>query len=187
MDQAPGDFRSELALALACYHLRDYAAAEEHFRRLVGSSGPRATARSMLACSQRMQGHWDEARVELSFLKDARPGDWAAMSRQCLDCVERGEQKLVGALRARRRSGQMLRALAGAAAGGLWLAYGLAQDLFKREAQWAVVPLFLLALLVVRSLRRISGRELPGEFGNAEQGLICWQSTAWMRPRQSEF
>jgi tetratricopeptide (TPR) repeat protein len=187
VDQAPGDFRSELALAVACYHLRDYAAAEEQFRRLAGSSGMRATARSMLACSLRMQSKWDDARAELSFLKGGKPGDWGAMSQQCLDCVERGEQKLVGALRARRRSGQMWRALAATAAGGVWLAYGMAQHLFKREAQWAVIPLFLLVLLVARSLKRISGRELPGEFGNAEQGLICWQSTSWMRPRQSGF
>ena len=186
-DQAPGDFRSELALAVACYQMRDYAAAEEHFRRLAGPSGLRATARSMLACSMRMQGNWDDARVELSFLKDARPGDWGAMSEQCRDCVERGEQKLVGALRGRRRNAQMWRALAASVAGGIWLVYGMTQDLFKREAQWAVVPLFVLALLVVRSLKRISGRELPDEFGNAEQGLICWQSTAWMRPRRSEF
>ena len=186
-DQAPGDFRSELALAVACYQMRDYAAAEEHFRRLAGPSGLRATARSMLACSMRMQGHWDDAGVELSFLKDGRPGDWRAMSEQCLDCVERGEQKLVGALRGRRRNAQMWRALAASVAGGIWLVYGMTQDLFKREAQWAVVPLFVLALLVARSLKRISGRELPDEFGNAEQGLICWQSTAWMRPRRSEF
>jgi tetratricopeptide (TPR) repeat protein len=187
VDQAPGDFRSELALAVACYHQRDYAAAEEQFRRLAGSSGLRATARSMLACSKRMQGNWDGARVELGFLKDAKPGDWGAMSQQCLDCVERGEQKLIGTLRARRRGGQMWRALAASIAGGIWIAYGLAEDLFKREAQWAVVPLFVLALLAVRSLKRISGRELPGEFGNAEQGMICWQATSWMRPRQSEF
>ncbi len=187
VDLAPGDFRCELALGTACYHQRDYAAAEEQFRRLAGSSGMRATARSMLACCHRMQGKWDEARVELSFLKDAAPGDWAAMSQQCMDCVERGEQKLIGPLRARRRGAQMWRALAASAAGGIWIVYSLAQDLFKREAQWAAVPLFVLALLVVRSLRRISGRELPGEFGSAEQGLICWQSTAWLRPRQSEF
>jgi len=187
VDQAPGDFRSELALAVACYHMRDYAAAEEHFRRLAGPSGLRATARSMLACSMRMQGSWDDARVELSFLKEARPGDWRAMSEQCLDCVERGEQKLVGALRARRQKGQMWRALAASLAGGIWLVYGMAQDLFRREAHWAVVPFFVLALLVARSLKRISGRELPDEFGNAEQGLICWQSTSWMRPRRSEF
>jgi tetratricopeptide (TPR) repeat protein len=192
-DQAPGDFRGELALAVACYQMRDYAAAEEHFRRLAGPSGLRATARSMLACSMRMQGNWDEARVELGFLKQASPGDrraglaWRAMSQQCLDCVERGEQKLAGALRRRRQGGQMWRAVAASVAGGIWVVYGMAQDLFKREAQWAVVPLFGLALLIARSLKRISGRELPDEFGNAEQGLVCWQSTAWMRPRRSEF
>ncbi len=187
VDQAPGAFRPELALALSCYHLRDYAAAEDQFKRLAGSSGLRAAARSMLACSLRMQSKWDDARVELGFLREARPGDWGAMSQQCLDCVERGEQKMFGAMRARRRSGQMWRSLAAVAAGGVWVIYGIAQKLFKREAQWAVIPLFVLGLLLVRSLKRISGRELPGEFGNAEQGLICWQSTAWMRPRHTEF
>lgn len=187
LDQAPGDSRSELALGVACYHMRDYAAAAENFRRLAGSSGLRATARSMLACSHRLQGHWDQARIELAFLKNARPGDWAALAQQCLDCVERGEGKREGLLRAKRRAGQMWKALAAAAAGGIWLAYGLAENLFKKEVQWAVLPLLVLALLLVRSLRGISGRELPGEFGNAEQGLPCWQANTWMHPRQSEF
>lgn len=187
LDQAPGDFRAELALAVACYHLKDYAAAEEHFRRLAGSSGLRATARAMLACSHRMQGHWDDARIELHFLKGAKPGDWPALAQQCLDCVERGEQKREGLLRAKRRSGQMWRALAATAGGGVWLAYSLAENLFREKAQWAVVPLFGLALLLVRSLKGFSGKELPGEFGNAEQGLPCWQANTWMKPKQSEF
>ena len=187
VDQAPGSFRPELALAISSYHLRDYAAAEDQLKRLAGSEGLRATARSMLACSLRMQSKWDDARVELGFLREARPGDWGAMSQQCLDCVERGEQKMFGAMRARRRSGQMWRSLAAVAAGGVWVIYGIAQKMFEREVQWAVIPLFVLGLLLVRSLKRISGRELPGEFGNAEQGLICWQSTAWMRPRHTEF
>ena len=41
--------------------------------------------------------------------------------------------------------------------------------------------------LLARMLRGVSGGELPGEFGNAEQGLQCWQSTSWMRPRKTEF
>jgi tetratricopeptide (TPR) repeat protein len=187
VDQAPGDFPSELALAVARYHKKDYRQAEEHLKRLAGESGLRATARSMLACSMRMQGKWDEARVELSFLRQARPGDWAAVSDQCLDCVARGEQKRSGALRARRRGRQMWRSLAAAAAGGVWVAYAVAKDLFEKKAQWATIPLFVLALVLVRGLRGISGGELPGEFGNAEQGLPCWQTTKWLRPRQSEF
>jgi hypothetical protein len=134
-----------------------------------------------------MREEWDDARVELGFLTDAEPGDWAAVAQQCLDCVERGEQKQRGHLRVRRRAAKMWKALAATAAGGTWLAYAFAQDLFKEHAQWAAVPLFVLALLVARALRGISGRELPGEFGNAEQGLPCWQSTTWMRPRRSEF
>jgi tetratricopeptide (TPR) repeat protein len=187
LDQAPGDFRAELALAVACYHLKDYAAAEGHFRRLAGGSGLRATARAMLACSHRMQGHWDNARIELSFLKSAKPGDWPALVQQCLDCVERGEQKREGLLRAKRRAGQMWRALAATAGGGVWLAYSLTENLFREKAQWAVVPLFVLALLLVRSLKGFSGKELSGEFGNAEQGIPCWQANTWIKPRQSEF
>ena len=177
LDQTPGDSRVELALAVAGYHMRDYAGAEGHFRRLVGASGLRATARSMLACCQRMQEKWDDARVELGFLRDAAPGEWAAVAQQCLDCVERGEQRQQGPLRQRRRAAKMWKALAATAAGGIWLAYAWAKDLFEEQGQWVAVPLFVLVLLVARALRGISGRELAGEFGNAEQGLPCWQST----------
>ncbi|MCJ7750575.1 MAG: tetratricopeptide repeat protein [Armatimonadetes bacterium] len=187
LDQTPGDFRLQLGLAVACYHVRDYAAAAEHFRRLAGGSGLRATARSMLACCHRMAGSWDDARIELGFLKEAKPGDWVAMAQQCADCVERGEQKMTGRLRVRRRASRMWKALAAVAAGGVWLAYAAAKDLFEKQGQWATLPLFVLALLLARMLRGMSGRELPGEVGNAEQGLPCWQSTSWMRPRKSEF
>jgi tetratricopeptide (TPR) repeat protein len=187
VDLAPGDWRTELGLAVAHYHARNYGAAEDYFRREVGSAGLRATARSLLACSLRMQEKWDDARIELGFLREAQPGDWAALAEQCLDCVERGEQKRAGPLRARRRAHNMWKSLAAAGAGGVWLAYALAQDLFREKLQWATIPLFLLGLLFARSLKGISGRELSGEFGNAEQGLPCWQVTSWMRPRQSEF
>ena len=69
----------------------------------------------------------------------------------------------------------------------MWIAYSLAQNLFKEKVQWATVPLFVLVMVLARSLRGISVKELAGEFGNAEQGLPCWQTTAWMRPRRSEF
>ena len=187
LDQTPGDFRLQLALGVACYHGKDYEAAADHFRRLAGGSGLRATARSMLACCCRMAGRWDDARIELGFLKEAEPGDWAAMAEQCLDCVERGEQKRKGRMRVRRRASRMWKALAAVAAGGVWLAYAAAQDLFEKQGQWATLPFFVLALLLARMLRGVSGGELPGEFGNAEQGLQCWQSTSWMRPRKTEF
>jgi len=187
LDQAPADSRTELALAVAQYHAKNYAAAEELFRRQAGASGLRATARSLLACSLRLQEKWEEARLELGFLREARPGDWAALAQQCLDCVDRGEQKQAGPLRARRRAKQMWKSLAAAGAGGVWVAYAIAQDLFQKKIQWAALPLFLLAMVLARTLRGISGRELPGEFGNADQGLPCWQATTWVRPRQSEF
>ena len=187
LDQTPGDFRPELGLGVACYNAKDYAAAVDHFRRLAGGSGMRATARSMLACCYRMMENWDDARVEVGFLREAEPGDWGAMAQQCLDCVERGEEKQSGRLRVRRRVSRMWKALAAVAAGGVWLAYAAAQDLFEKQGQWATIPLFVLALLLARTLRGVSGRELPGEFGNAEQGLPCWQGTSWVRPRKSEF
>jgi len=187
VDQSPGDFRAEMALGVARYHLRDYPGAEELLRRQAGNSGPRAAVRSMLACSLRMQQKWDDARIELGFLRQSKAGDWPVVAEQCLDCVERGEQKRAGPLQARRRAKQMWKALAAAGGTAAWIAYARAEDLFRRQAPWAIVPLFLLALLFTRGLRGISGRELPGEFGNAEQGIPCWQATTWMRPRRSEF
>ncbi len=187
LDHAAGDFRAETALGLARYHLRDYPAAEEHFQRQAGSSGPRIAVRSMLACSLRMQEKWDDARVELGFLRQSPTGDWPRVALQCLDCVERGEQKRAGPLRARRRTKQILKSLVAAAGGVIWLGYAKAENLFREQAPWAVLPFFLVALLMVRGLRGLSGGELPGEFGNAEQGLPCWQATTWMRPKRSEF
>jgi len=187
VDQSPGDFRSEMALGLARYHLRDYAGAEDCFRRLAGNDSSRAPARSMLACSLRMQHKWDDARVELGFLRQSAAGDWPAVSAQCVDCVERGEQKKEGPLRRRRRIQQILKTIAAVAGGGIWAGYARAEHLFRDQAPYASIPLFLAALVLVRSLRGISGRELPGEFGNAEQGLPCWQTTTWMKPRRSEF
>jgi Flp pilus assembly protein TadD len=186
-DQIPGDFRSELALAVARYHKKEYAGAEDHFRRLAGPVGMQATARSMLACSLRMQGKWDDARVELGFLREAELREWRAMSDQCLNCVERGEQKRAGPLRAKRRAAQMWKALGAAGASGIWILYAAAEDMFRKQVRWATVPLFVLAALLIRTLRGVSGRELAEEFGNAEQGLPCWQATTWTRPRQSEF
>jgi len=187
VDQSPGDFRFEMALGLARYHLRDYGGAEECFRRLAGNDSARAPARSMFACSLRMQHKWDDARVELGFLRQSTAGDWPAVSAQCIDCVERGEQKKEGPLRRRRRIHQMLKAIAAIAGGGIWVGYAKVEHLFRDQAPYASIPVFLAALVLVRALRGISGKELPGEFGNAEQGLPCWQTTTWMKPRRSEF
>jgi len=185
LDQAPGDLRTEMALGLAHYHLRNYAEAEEQFRRQAGNTGLHAAIRSMLACCLRMQQKWDDARIELGFLRQSRSGDWPVVAEQCVDCVERGEQKREGPIRHRRRIRQMLKALAGAAGGGIWAAYAKAENLFHEQAPWAAIPLFLAALLLTRGIRGMSSKELPGEFGNLEQGLPCWQATTWMRPRRS--
>jgi tetratricopeptide (TPR) repeat protein len=187
VDQSPGDFRAEMSLGLARYHLRDYPGAEDCFRRLAGNDATRASTRSMLACSLRMQHKWHEARVELGFLRQSRVGDWPAVADQCLDCIERGEMKKEGPLRRRRRIIQVLKTAATIAGGGIWAVYAKAEDLFRQQAPYATIPLFLAALMLVRSLRGISGKELPGEYGNLEQGLPCWQTTTWMKPRRSEF
>jgi len=187
LDQMPGDFTIELALAVAHYHRRDYAAAEHCLRRIAGSGQMRAVARSMLACSLRMQAKWDDARVELSFLRDALPGDWSDVARQCLDCVERGDQKRSGPLRTKRRAKRLWQSLASGGVGAGWVAYALSENLFREHLQWAALPLLLVVVMLARGLRGIGGGELPGEFGNAEQGLPCWQTTPWLRQRRSEF
>ena len=187
VDQSPGDFRPEMGLGLARYHLRDYAGAEECLSRLAGNDAFRAPARSMLACSLRMQQKWADARVEMGFLRQSTTGDWRAVSDQCVDCVERGEQKKEGPLRQRRRIRQMLKTIAAIAGGGIWAGYAKAEHLFRDQAPYASIPLFLAALALIRALRGISGKEMSGEFGNAEQGLPCWQTTTWMKPRRSEF
>jgi len=187
LEAFPGHYRSELGLAVARYHLRDFPAAEDHFRRLASSYGMGPTARSMLACSLRLQQRWEEARAELGLLAGSVSEEWRAMARQCLDCVERGQQKKEGALRRRRRGRQMLKSLAAAGASAIWIAYVFASDLLRKEGRWAVLPLLLLVMLLARALRGISGGELPGEFGNSEQGLPCWQATTWVRPRRAEM
>jgi tetratricopeptide (TPR) repeat protein len=184
---APGDARAEMGAAVARYHLRDFEAAEDWFSRLAGSGGMRATARSLLACAMRMQGKWDQARVELRLLRQDRSGDWAAMADQCEDCVARGEERLSAARSKRRQAVQMWKSLAATGAGAVWVVYSLAEDLFRKELRWAVAPLFVLALAAGRALRGLSARELPGEFGNAGQGLPCWQATMWVNPRRSEL
>jgi len=187
LDAFPGDHRSELALAVARYHLRDFAAAEQHFRRLASSQAMGATARSMLACSLRLQQRWEDARAELGLLAGSISEEWQAMARQCRDCVDRGQEKKEGALRRRRRGRQMLKSLAAVGASAIWIAYVFASDLLQKEGRWAVLPLLLLVMLLARALRGISGGELPGEFGNSEQGLPCWQATTWVRPRRGEL
>jgi len=184
---APGDPRAEMGAALARYHLRDFAAAEGWLSRLAGSGGGRAAARSMLACAKRMQGKWDEARVELRLLRQDRSGDWATLADQCEDCVTRGEERLSGEHLKRQRAVQMWKSLAATGAGGVWVVYSLAKDLFREELRWALGPLFVLALVAGRALKGLSAREPPGEFGNAQQGLPCWQATTWVNPRRSEL
>lgn len=186
LDQSPGDLRVETALGLARFHERRYERAEEHLRRTAGGAAG-AACRSLLCCSLRAQAKWYEARAELNLLRHHGSPHWTAVAEQCLDCVERGEQKQAGVLRVRRRRVEMLKSLAAAAAGAAWLAYAFADNLFKSDLRVALVPLLGLVILLGRSLKGISGKEQSSEFGNYEQGLPCWQTTTWLRPRRSEF
>jgi len=187
LDQSPGDLRYQTALAVARYHQRKYPQAEEHFRRTAGASGLRAAARSLLACSLCMQGNWDEARIELNFLKSGGSAGWAQVADQCADCVARGEERQGGPLAARRRGTAMLKSLAAVGATGAYLAYSFAENWFRDNLRWAAVPLFLLVGLVGRSLRSVANATPAGAYGNYEQGLPCWQATSWMRPRRGEL
>ena len=112
---------------------------------------------------------------------------YITVAQQCLDCVARGEQKKDGEMRVRRRRREMLKSLGLLITGGGWLLYSLLEQLFKSDLRLAVFPLLALIMLLLRSLKNITGRELSHEFGNSEQGLPCWQGTTWMRPRRSEF
>ena len=195
LDQAPGDLRAEAALGVARYHERIYAEAEARFRRTAGPSGLRAACRSLLACSLRMQGKWDEARVELNFLRGGRSERWAMVSQQCADCVERGEQQLAPA-GSRRRTQETLKSAVttgGPVAGLAYLflanfAEGALKGLLKHnERWWIAIPLSVVGVLGVKWLSRFSHRSRSREFGNYEQGLPCWQTTTWLTPRRSEF
>ncbi len=186
-DQNPGDYRTESALGVARFHGRDFPGAEECFRRTAGPSGLRAACRSMLACSLRAQGKWEEARIELGFLKYGGSSRWAEVAEQCLDCVARGEEQTGARQVSRRRTVAMLKSLASVGAGGGYLAYAVAEHWFQAEFRWASVPLFLAGLVFVRSLRAIAHAPAAGDFGNSEQGLPCWQATTWMQPKRSGF
>lgn len=184
VDESPGDLVSELALAVAHYHQRKYQAAEEHLRRVAGGSGLRAAARSLLGCALRLQGNWEEARVELRLLQESGHPHWAAVAQQCLDCVQRGEERRAPTGR-QRRIWRALATIAGAAVGGAWIIRSLLAD-FSKNSELALG--LLVALIVLgRAVRALSGQESPEEFGNAGQGLPCWQATTWIRPRRAEL
>lgn len=191
LDQAPGDLRAEAALGVARYHERKYAQAEEHFRRTAGASGLRAACRSMLACSLRMQRRWDEARVELGFLRASGSERWGLVAQQCADCVERGEQE-IAPVPPRQRAREVLKTIVTAGGAAAFLAYVMVENFFKHlfredERWWVAVPLSVVGILAAKWLGRVATRGQSRQFGNHEQGLPCWQATTWMRPRRSEF
>ena len=187
LDLSPGDYRIETALGLSRFHERKYDEAEEHLRRTAGPRGPRAAARSLLACSLRQQGKWDDARIELNFLKNGGSARWATVAEQCQDCVVRGEEQTSTAVFSRRRGIAMVKSLATAGAGGAYILYSLAENWFRDNLKWASIPLFLIAMALGRSLKSVASPGASNEFGNYEQGLPCWQATTWMKPRRSEF
>ena len=186
-EQSPGDVRVQMGLGVARYHLRDFTGAEAELRRVAGSSGVRAAARSLLACSLRLQEKWEEARAELGLLRNSGHPHWMAEAEQCLDCVQRGEERQTGQVRSRRRLASILASLAAAAGGGIWVLYSLAEDYFREQPKLAAGPLLVLLLVLGRALKGISGKESAGEFGNAQLGLPCWQATSWTRPRRADL
>ncbi len=186
-EQSPGDLMAELALAVAHYHAKDYAQAEERFRRIAGTTGVRATARSFLACSLRLQEKWDEARAELHLLQNTGHPGWMSLAQQCRDCVQRGEERRTGAKAGRRRLLSILTSLGATAGGALWIGYSILQDYFKDQPKLVAAPLLVMFMILARAVRGISRQESAGEFGNAEQGLPCWQATTWTRPRKPEL
>ncbi len=186
-EQSPGDLTAELGLAVAHYHAKDYARAEERFRRIAGTTGVRAAARSFLACSLRLQGKWDEARSELHLLQNSGHPGWMALAQQCRDCVQRGEERRAGPKADRRRLLSILATAGSVAGGGAWVWYSLLHDYFKYQPQLVAGPLLVLFMILARAVRGISRQESAGEFGNAEQGLPCWQATTWVRPRKPEL
>lgn len=191
LDQAPGDLRAEAALGVAQYHQGDYAAAEECFRRTAGPSGLRATCRSLLACSLRMQGKWDEARVELAFLRHSGSERWASVAEQCFDCVARGEEQGLSPA-PRRRAQRLARQLVTAGGPAAFLTYLFLENFGHKlieqdERWWLAVPVAVGAALLGKWLNRFTRRAQAREFGNLEQGLPCWQATTWIQPDRSEL
>jgi tetratricopeptide (TPR) repeat protein len=191
LDQAPGDLRAEAALGVTRYHQRKYPEAEERFRRTAGPNGLRAACRSLLACSLRMQGKWDEARVELGFLRGSGSARWSSVAQQCLDCVARGEEQgapIATPRRAREIAKQLVTAGGPAAALVYLFLENYGQKLLEKDARWwLAVPVTVGGALLAKWLGRFTHRAQAREFGNCEQGLPCWQATTWMQPRRSEF
>ena len=186
-EQSPGDLRAEFALGVARYHLKDYARAEDQLRRVAGSGGLRGAGRSFLACSLRLQRKWDEARTELGLLRHSGHPQWEAVAEQCLDCVQRGEERRTGQAGRKRRLLSLLASLGAAAGGGIWIFYSLLENYFRDQPKLAAAPLLVLFMILARALKGVSRQESAGEFGNAEQGLPCWQATTWTRPRRAEL
>jgi len=186
-EQSPGDLRAEFALGVARYHLKDYARAEDQLRRVAGSSGLRGAGRSFLACCLRLQQKWDEARTELGLLRHSGHPQWAAVAEQCLDCVQRGEERRGGQAGKKRRLLSLLASLGAAAGGAVWVFYSLLEHYFRDQPKLAAAPLLVLFMILARALKGVSRQESASEFGNAEQGLPCWQATSWTRPRRADL
>jgi hypothetical protein len=138
-----------------------------------------------------MQGKWDEARVELGFLRTSGSERWATVAQQCLDCVARGEEKGVPPA-PHRRAQEVVKQVITAGGPAAFLVYMFLENfghkpLEKDARWWLAVPITVGGALVAKWLGRFTRRAQARDFGNHEQGLPCWQATTWIQPHRSEL
>lgn len=190
-DYRPCDTRCRIALGVAQYHRRNYAAAEDCFRYDKSSEGRGVGARSFLICSARMQGRWDMARMEIAALSQSPIPAWKDMADQCARCVDRGE-----ALEGKRTSeGPQILSVVGILALIVAFVYWILshKDMIlslvshpeNARVEDFIVPGVLVALaLVLQSWRASRRRQTIDLYGDGKEDLPCWQTRSWMRPHR---
>ncbi|NIM06992.1 MAG: tetratricopeptide repeat protein [Armatimonadetes bacterium] len=193
-DYRPGDARSRIALGLAYYHNQEYGAAEEYFRYEKGPEGRGASARSFLICSLRMQGKWEQARMEIQALSQNPLSSWKEMAAQCARCVDRGEG-VAPEKKSKRPLITAAKIIAILAIAFSWIFYNLEEfrqlaEHFRRiDLKAVIMPIVLLVLAFTQHLKRIFKSKEPKElYGDGAEDLPCWQTRTWMRaPRLDIF
>ncbi len=193
LDCRAGDARSRISLGMAHYHNQDYAAAEDCFRYEIGPDDRGTGARSFLICSLRMQGKWDQARMQIQALAQHPLAGWKEMAAQCSRCVDRGEGVGDGEKqrRTRFRAGTLVAIL-----GGLfvWITYflnefrRLAEAIKKVDWKAAALPAAWLVIMLAQHLRRGLKQQTSKEvLGDGESDMPCWQTRTWMRPQRLDI